>query len=45
MSTWIQIRDGWSVYPDGGRENEYKRWRLEREKERKKKILEEMKKK
>ena len=33
-STWIQIRDGWSVYSDGGREDEWKRWRMEREREK-----------
>ena len=24
---WIQIRDGWAVWADGGREGEWKRWK------------------
>ncbi|KAL4062580.1 hypothetical protein J3A83DRAFT_4310390 [Scleroderma citrinum] len=24
---WMQIRDGWAVWPDGGREGEWKRWK------------------
>lgn len=26
---WLQIRDGWAIWPDGGREAEWQRWRLE----------------
>lgn len=25
--SWMQIRDGWAVWVDGGRETEWKRWR------------------
>lgn len=24
---WMQIRDGWSIWADGGREAEWKRWK------------------
>lgn len=24
---WMQIRDGWAIWPDGGREMEWKRWK------------------
>ncbi|KAL1726222.1 hypothetical protein EV714DRAFT_219747 [Schizophyllum commune] len=27
VSTWCQMRDGWAVWPDAGRETEWKRWR------------------
>ncbi|CAA7269220.1 unnamed protein product [Cyclocybe aegerita] len=30
---WLQIRDGWAVWSDGGREGEWKRWREEWEKQ------------
>ncbi|KAJ7043742.1 hypothetical protein C8F04DRAFT_1073156 [Mycena alexandri] len=29
VSTWLQIRDGWDVWADGGREAEWLRWRAE----------------
>ncbi|EGO22467.1 hypothetical protein SERLADRAFT_362704 [Serpula lacrymans var. lacrymans S7.9] len=29
VSTWLQIRDGWALWPDGGRELEWKQWRAE----------------
>jgi len=29
VSTWLQIRDGWALWPDGGRESEWMRWRKE----------------
>ncbi|KAJ7105455.1 PAP2-domain-containing protein [Mycena crocata] len=29
VSTWLQIRDGWDVWADGGREAEWIRWRAE----------------
>ncbi|KAH7921235.1 PAP2-domain-containing protein [Leucogyrophana mollusca] len=29
ISTWLEIRDGWAVWPDGGREAEWKRWQTE----------------
>ncbi|KAJ7917522.1 PAP2-domain-containing protein [Mycena leptocephala] len=29
ISTWLQIRDGWDVWADGGREVEWLRWRAE----------------
>lgn len=32
---WLQIRDGWAVWVDGGREGEWVRWRQEWEKQRK----------
>lgn len=25
--TWMQIRDGWAIWADGGRETEWKRWK------------------
>lgn len=27
LLVWFQIRDGWAVWPDGGREGEWQRWR------------------
>lgn len=30
--TWLQIRDGWAIWPDGGRADEWQRWRIEWEK-------------
>lgn len=32
---WLQIRDGWAVWADGGREGEWKRWKQEWERQRK----------
>ncbi|KAK0489141.1 hypothetical protein IW261DRAFT_1443389 [Armillaria novae-zelandiae] len=29
VSTWLQIRDGWDIWADGGREHEWLRWRKE----------------
>ncbi|KAK0501513.1 PAP2-domain-containing protein [Armillaria luteobubalina] len=29
VSTWLQIRDGWDIWADGGREHEWFRWRKE----------------
>ncbi|KAJ6619874.1 hypothetical protein B0H10DRAFT_2023793 [Mycena sp. CBHHK59/15] len=29
VSTWLQIRDGWGIWADGGREVEWLRWRAE----------------
>jgi dolichyldiphosphatase len=29
LSQWLQIRDGWAVWPDGGRDVEWHRWRDE----------------
>ncbi|TRM57937.1 hypothetical protein BD626DRAFT_464364 [Schizophyllum amplum] len=29
VSTWCQLRDGWAVWPDAGREAEWLRWRSE----------------
>ncbi|KAL0064405.1 hypothetical protein AAF712_008705 [Marasmius tenuissimus] len=29
IAIWLQIRDGWAVWPDAGREAEWKRWRKE----------------
>ncbi|KAF9047068.1 hypothetical protein BDZ89DRAFT_941882, partial [Hymenopellis radicata] len=29
VSTWLQIRDGWDVWADGGRGEEWVRWRAE----------------
>lgn len=29
VSTWCQIRDGWDVWADGGRETEWLRWKDE----------------
>ncbi|KAF9530374.1 PAP2-domain-containing protein [Crepidotus variabilis] len=30
--TWMQVRDGWAVWADGGRDEEWKRWRRKWEK-------------
>ncbi|EKM81804.1 hypothetical protein AGABI1DRAFT_112044 [Agaricus bisporus var. burnettii JB137-S8] len=35
VSTWLQIRDGWAIWSDGGREVEWQRWRAEWEKQKK----------
>ncbi|KAF9006167.1 hypothetical protein BDQ17DRAFT_1399096 [Cyathus striatus] len=35
ISTWLQLRDGWAVWEDGGREGEWKRWRAEWERQQK----------
>lgn len=32
LSNWLQIRDGWDVWADGGREGEWIRWKVEWEK-------------
>ncbi|KAF8868536.1 hypothetical protein CPB84DRAFT_1695971, partial [Gymnopilus junonius] len=32
---WLQLRDGWAVWEDGGREGEWRRWRKEWEKQEK----------
>jgi len=32
---WLQIRDGWAVWPDAGREGEWVRWRHEWERQQK----------
>ena len=29
VSVWLQIRDGWAVWHDGGREDAWLRWRTE----------------
>ncbi|KAG2075632.1 hypothetical protein BDR04DRAFT_1005067 [Suillus decipiens] len=29
ISVWLQLRDGWGVWADGGREVEWKQWRTE----------------
>jgi dolichyldiphosphatase len=29
IAVWLQIRDGWNVWADGGRETEWLRWREE----------------
>lgn len=34
VMTWLQIRDGWDVWSDAGREAEWVRWRGEWEKRR-----------
>ncbi|KAI5118761.1 hypothetical protein M0805_004847 [Coniferiporia weirii] len=34
IATWLQIRDGWAVWPDGGREAEWLAWRARWESER-----------
>ncbi|KAJ7224141.1 hypothetical protein GGX14DRAFT_648651 [Mycena pura] len=34
LSTWLQIRDGWGIWADGGREDEWLRWRKEWDKQR-----------
>lgn len=31
---WVRIRDGWAVWEDGGREEEWRRWSVEWEKVR-----------
>ncbi|KAF8635034.1 hypothetical protein AX15_000572 [Amanita polypyramis BW_CC] len=35
VSTWFQLRDGWGVWPDGGREDEWVRWRIRWDQQRK----------
>lgn len=35
VSTWFQLRDGWAVWPDGGREDEWVRWRKRWDQQRK----------
>jgi len=32
VSIFLQIRDGWSIWADGGRSEEWQRWRHEWEK-------------
>jgi len=34
VSVWLQIRDGWAIWADGGREDEWRRWRAEWVKQR-----------
>ncbi|CAK5283158.1 unnamed protein product, partial [Mycena citricolor] len=34
VCTWLQLRDGWDVWADGGRETEWLRWRSEWERRR-----------
>ncbi|KAG1860650.1 hypothetical protein DFJ58DRAFT_778373 [Suillus subalutaceus] len=29
VSVWLRLRDGWGVWEDGGREAEWKQWRIE----------------
>jgi len=29
VATWLQIRDGWDIWSDGGRDDEWVRWRRE----------------
>ncbi|KDQ61525.1 hypothetical protein JAAARDRAFT_30973 [Jaapia argillacea MUCL 33604] len=33
VTTWIHIRDGWTIYPDGGHSEEWQRWRDEWERQ------------
>lgn len=37
IATWLQIRDGWDVWSDGGREDEWVRWRAHWDQWRRKK--------
>ena len=41
---WLQIRDGWSIWTDGGREGEWLRWRTQWELEVRKNIAHKQKK-
>jgi hypothetical protein len=34
VSTFVQLRDGWAIWPDAGRESEWRRWRDEWDKKR-----------
>jgi dolichyldiphosphatase len=34
VATWLQIRDGWDIWNDGGREEEWVRWKGEWERRR-----------
>jgi dolichyldiphosphatase len=34
VSTWLRIRDGWLIWPDGGHEEEWKRWRADLDRRR-----------
>ncbi|KAM6497166.1 hypothetical protein JOM56_007639 [Amanita muscaria] len=42
VSTWFQLRDGWAVWSDGGHEEEWVRWRIRWEQQRKR-VLEKRK--
>lgn len=33
ITTWLEVRDGWAIWADGGREEEWRRWRREWEKQ------------
>ncbi|THH03126.1 hypothetical protein EW145_g6508 [Phellinidium pouzarii] len=33
LATWLQIKDGWAIWPDGGREAEWLAWREKWDKE------------
>ncbi len=35
VSTWFQLRDGWGLWPDGGHEDEWVRWRIRWDQQRK----------
>lgn len=35
VSTWVQLRDGWDVWADGGREGDWIRWKQEWDKRHK----------
>lgn len=34
VTTWLRVKDGWSVWSDGGREEEWQRWRERWERQR-----------
>lgn len=34
LFTWLRIRDGWSVWPDGGMDAQYHNWRRDWDKQR-----------
>ncbi|PPQ74336.1 hypothetical protein CVT24_000690 [Panaeolus cyanescens] len=38
VSVWFQLRDGWSIWEDGGRDGEWRRWRAEWEKRQQSRI-------
>lgn len=40
VSTWLQIRDGWDIWGDAGREEEWKKWRRKWDRQRKEAKLE-----
>lgn len=36
LGQWMRVRDGWATYADGGHEEEWRRWRVEWDRQRRK---------